>query len=72
MTFRFESVRRADRRLVTAPWVQRVTFADPNRTIYARFLLPNVAFPAAGAYTLDVFCNDEFFDDQVITVLAVE
>lgn len=72
VTFRFELVRQTDRRVVTAPWVQRVTFADPNRTIYARFLLPNVSFPEPGVYTVDVFCNDEFFDDQVVTVLAAE
>lgn len=62
--FRFEVVSLNTGSLVTPPWRQSVSFSDPLAALYARFLLPNVAFPAPGWYAVEVYWNGEFADDQ--------
>lgn len=47
-----------------------VDFTSPNTTMYARLMLDDVIFPALGDYTVELFCNDVFLDDQPIQLLA--
>jgi hypothetical protein len=35
-------------------------------------MLENVVFPDAGMYTVELFCEREFLDDQPIQVMAPE
>ena len=47
-------------------------FTNPNATLYGRFMLEDVTFPAPGIYTVEFFCDGEFLDDQPIQVLPSE
>jgi hypothetical protein len=47
-----------------------LTFLSPLMTVYARFRLENVRFPSEGRYTIEVYAEGEFLDDEVITVLS--
>jgi len=43
-----------------------LTFADRNATVHARYALTEVTFPEAGFYLVELFCEDEFVEDQRI------
>ena len=70
--FRFELIHLESQEIVTPPWVQDITIHNPLRSLYAKFLLQDVPFPEPGLYTLDVYWNGEFADDQLIRVLSSE
>jgi len=48
------------------------TLDFPNRilSVYAKYTVKSCAFPAAGDYYVELYCDDEFVDDQVIRVLV--
>ena len=48
-----------------------VRFFDPLATVYILFRLQKVSFPAPGRYTVEVHCDGEFLDDEVVTFLPV-
>ena len=48
-----------------------VNFFDPLVTVYARFRLEQLRFAEPGRYTVEVFSDGDFLDDEVITVLPV-
>lgn len=43
----------------------------PRRTtsVYARYRIERCVFPAVGAYLVEVYCEGEFIDDQLIQVV---
>jgi hypothetical protein len=42
--------------------------AEPNRSFYTKFMIPNFPFPEPGVYFAELFCENEFLDDQPIHV----
>jgi hypothetical protein len=44
-------------------------FQQRTGTIFARYLIAGCTFPHAGNYVVEVYCEDEFVDDQLIRVL---
>jgi len=38
--------------------------------VFARYKLENCVFPAPGYYSVEVYCEGEFVDDQIIRVFA--
>jgi hypothetical protein len=70
--FRVEIVRSANGERVGHPRIFGHEFTDPNRSLYGRFMLTGVTFPAAGRYTVEFYCDDEFLDDQVVRVVGPE
>jgi hypothetical protein len=70
--FRIELVRIVSGERIGSPRTFDHEFIDPNRSVYGRFMLTKVVFPAAGRYTVELFCDDEFLDDQVVQVIAQE
>ena len=44
-------------------------FSDPSETVYARYMIKDFVFPDVGSYIVEVYCEDEFVDDQVIRVV---
>jgi hypothetical protein len=49
---------------------RELRFVDPLMTVSASFRLERVRFPRPGRYGVEVVCDNEFLDDQIITVLA--
>jgi hypothetical protein len=45
-------------------------FADRSNSVYARYRLENVVFPKAGTYLVEVYCENEFVDDQIVRVIT--
>ncbi len=45
-------------------------FRDRMKTHYASIKLHNVVFPAAGMYVVELYCNQEFVDDQPIEIFS--
>ena len=45
-------------------------FPDRTVSIYANYRIDGCNFPAPGDYYVELYCEDEFVDDQVIRVLA--
>jgi len=70
--FRIEIVRTDNNTRIGQPRNFEFDFANPNVSVYGRFMLSEVVFPAPGRYTVEFFCDDEFFDDQVINILSPE
>ncbi|MBA4063839.1 MAG: hypothetical protein C0501_09030 [Isosphaera sp.] len=68
VTFRIDLIRTATGARVGHARVSEYDFTDPNASVYGRFLLEDVVFPAAGRYPVEFFCDGEFFDDQPIQV----
>jgi hypothetical protein len=44
-------------------------FEERTSTIFARYRLEICTFPEAGNYYVEVYCQDEFVDDQLIQVI---
>jgi hypothetical protein len=40
-----------------------------EKSVYALYRLDGCAFPEAGYYYIELYCEEEFVDDQVIRVL---
>jgi hypothetical protein len=70
--FRIEIVSSATRERVGNPRVFDHEFTNPNRSAYGRFMLAGIEFPAAGRYTVEFFCDNEFLGDQVVQVIGPE
>lgn len=68
-TFRLEVVHAESRQRVGRVGTFELDFANPNVTLYGRFMLEDVAFPALGAYTVELFCEGQFIEDQLIQLL---
>ncbi len=49
-----------------------VEFTKRNSIRYARYLLEGCVCPEPGEYWVELYCEDEFVDDQVIHILASE
>ena len=49
-----------------------IDFETWTASVFARYKLENCVFPEAGFYYIELFCNDEFVDDQIIRVLPPE
>jgi hypothetical protein len=47
-----------------------LTFGDRNATVHARYALTDVTFPEPGFYLVELFCEDEFVEDQRIQILG--
>lgn len=62
--FRFELVDLRTGDLAALPWRQTVQLRHPLQSLYAKFLLPNVTFPAPGYYAVEVYWNGEIADDH--------
>jgi hypothetical protein len=45
-----------------------IDFASRTTSVFARYRLENCVFPEAGVYYIELFCEDEFVDDQIIQV----
>ena len=67
---RVEVVRAATDTVVLGTAERDIQLVDPLVTVYARFRLEKVRFPAPGRYTVEVFAGGEFLDDEVVTVLT--
>lgn len=47
-----------------------VHFGDRTTSVFARYQLEHCVFPEPGYYLVELYCEDEFVDDQIICVLA--
>lgn len=45
-----------------------INFKDQMMTVHAKYLLQKCVFQKPGVYFVELFCNNEFVDDQAITV----
>ncbi len=72
VSFRLEIVQAASGNRVGQARFFQYEFANPNTTIYARFMLENVRFPELGVYTVELFSESDFLEDQLIQVVASE
>ena len=43
-------------------------FTNPNGSVYMRMMIPTFPFPEPGTYLVELFCDDEFLDDQRIQI----
>jgi hypothetical protein len=48
-----------------------LSFTDRTKTHRAKCKLQKVILPSAGTYFVELYCNDEFVDDQPIRVISV-
>jgi hypothetical protein len=46
-----------------------IDFEDRTTSVFARYRFENCVFPAPGYYYVELYCEDEFVDDQIIRVL---
>ncbi len=46
-----------------------LTFAKRTASVFAKYNVNNCLFPAPGDYYVELYCEGEFVDDQVIQVL---
>lgn len=49
-----------------------IDFGTRTVSIFARYKIENCAFPDPGFYYVELFCEDEFVEDQIIQVLPLE
>ncbi len=49
-----------------------IDFEARTVSVFARYKLENCVFPQPGSYYIELFCEDEFVDDQIIQVLPPE
>jgi hypothetical protein len=47
-----------------------VRFTDRRRSTLVVIRLKDVTFPEPGAYLVELYCENQFVDDRLITVLA--
>lgn len=66
---RVDVVRAATDTVIFRTAERDVFFPDPLLTVYVRFRLERVRFPAPGRYGVEVYSGRDFLDDEVITVL---
>jgi hypothetical protein len=66
-------IRRADTGdLFTSTSEQHISFQHPHLTIYLLFRMTEINVPVAGEYFVELYCDDQFVDDQVVKVLQTE
>jgi hypothetical protein len=46
-----------------------VDFEQRTDSVFARYKIENCTFPEPGYYFVEVYCEDEFVDDQVIRII---
>jgi hypothetical protein len=66
---RIDVVRASDDRVIFRAPPRQVQFLDPLMTVYTRLRLEKVRFPTPGRYSVEVYSDGIFLDDEVITVL---
>jgi hypothetical protein len=47
-----------------------LNFEERGHALWARFKLLNLSFPAPGYYWVELFCEGDFMDDQVLHVVT--
>jgi hypothetical protein len=45
-----------------------LNMTQPNRSLYAKFMIEDFPFPEPGRYFVELFCDGEFLDDQPIEI----
>jgi hypothetical protein len=68
VTFRVDIVSARTGEVVGRTPHRELDLANPNRSFYVKFLIPDFPFPEAGVYFVELFCDNEFLDDQPIHV----
>ena len=62
--------RRADTGEIFAQTSERtVLFSHPRETIYFHFRVSDLKLPDSGVFFVEVFCNNQFVDDQVVAIM---
>lgn len=46
-----------------------IPFRDRRQILYATFRLENLTWSAAGEFVVEFFCDDQFVEDAVLTIL---
>lgn len=68
VTFRIDVVRASTNVQIRDSVLFEHEFTNPNLSLWGRFMLSDVTFYAGDRYLVELYCNDEFVDDQVINV----
>jgi hypothetical protein len=69
---RVEVMRAATDAVIFRTTDRTVRFFDPLVSVYTRFRLERLRFPAPGRYVVEVYSGSELLDDEMITVLPWE
>lgn len=67
-SFRVDIVNAQTGELIGRTPRHELDLTEPNRSTYAKFMIANFSFPEPGRYLVELFCGDEFLDDQPIQV----
>jgi hypothetical protein len=51
--------------------VANLYFASRRSTVAALFRLPGLVFPSPGIYCVELYCQEQFVDDRLITLLSM-
>jgi hypothetical protein len=70
LPFRVEIVHSRTSQMIGQSHVFTIDLTAPNRSVYAKFLITNFSFQEPGDYLVELFCADEFLDDQPIRIMA--
>jgi hypothetical protein len=68
---RVEVVQASSGRVIRKTKNCSVNFEGRSTSIYGRYTIQNCRFPDPGYYHIEVFCENEFVDDQIIRVYAL-
>lgn len=66
---RVEIVQAATQTIIKRTTVCVLEFNERNSTVYGVYRLSNCDFPEPGYYYIEVYCEDQFVDDQIIHVV---
>jgi hypothetical protein len=70
VTFRVQIVSARTSEVIGETPPHELDLTQPNRSVYAKFMITDFPFPEPGRYLVELFCEDEFLDDQPIQVLV--
>ncbi len=66
---RVEVVQASSNEVIRRTGDAMLNFTRKSASLHARYRIEQCVFPEAGAYLVEVYCEDEFVDDQLIRVI---
>jgi hypothetical protein len=69
VTTRVDVVHASTRQIVHQTNNCMIRFPSRGRSVFGRYMIQDCEFPEPGKYCVEMFCENEFVDDQVIQFL---
>jgi hypothetical protein len=68
LTFRVDIVSARTGAVLGRTARRELDMSEPNKSYYLKVVIQDFPFPEPGMYSVELFCDDEFLDDQPLSI----